>query len=265
MKIAIHRPGAFNTDCTHQRVRHRHGTIGSYRQDGCGCDECREANRRDQIMWKLRPNTLTPAAPTAARLRAFRAAGWTWQKLADKTGCTPSHLVRIASGKVTRVTTSTMKAVAAIPMGPPDILVVRRLQALAAIGWTAAEMAALFEVSQGAIHAWRARGRTPSPALLKRIETRWGAASVQPKTGHGAACAITHARKNGWAPPAAWDDIDDPNETPKGVPGTPPSLTKNEDIAWLIEQGETRQAIAQRFKITEAAVDRAWFRHKKAA
>ena len=155
MKIAIHRPGAFNTDCTHQRVRHRHGTIGSYRHDRCPCDECREANRRAQIMWKLRPNTLTPAAPTAARLRAFRAAGWTWTALAARAGCTSKHLARIAAGQVTAVTTATAKAVAAIPMcDPPTILVVRRLQALAAIGWTAAEMAALFEVFPGVVRPY---------------------------------------------------------------------------------------------------------------
>lgn len=260
------KPGDFNTNCRHPRAHHRHGTVGSYRQDGCRCTQCREANRRDQIMWQLRPNPKQSAAPTAARLRVFHAAGWTWTALAARAGCTSNHLARIAAGQVTAVTTATAKAVAAIPMcDPPTILVARRLQALAAIGWTAPRMAALFGVSKSTIESWRTRGVQPQPAMIERIKDRWDTASVQPQTGREADIARTIARKNGWAPPAAWDDIDNPYEHPEGVRTADLSVCRGEDIVWLLDHGETIKSTAQRLGITEAAVERARLRHQKKA
>lgn len=79
------------------------------------------------------------------------------------------------------------------------------------------------------------RGHRPSIQLTthKRIDAAYKRVATVRNTGRSATYAATHARRRGWAPPAAWDRIDDPKERPKGLvsPGhNAPVPTRHEDI-----------------------------------
>ena len=91
----------------------------------------------------------------------------------------------------------------------------RRLEALAAIGYTQTDLAELLGLERGAFAFWRLdevpRYRWPAVArLFSRLEMRPGASDQ----------ARAHAAAHGWAPPLAWDEdtIDDPDAEPEGVP-----------------------------------------------
>lgn len=91
----------------------------------------------------------------------------------------------------------------------------RRLQALAAIGYTATDLAEELNLHRGALACWNfdevPRYRWPAVArLFGRLEMLPGPSEK----------ARTHAAAHGWAPPLAWDEdtIDDPDTEPEGVP-----------------------------------------------
>lgn len=72
------------------------------------------------------------------------------------------------------------------------------------------------------------------------------------------ALAKATARRRGYVSPFAWDDIDDPQETPKGVQtGEEPPWTPEEfarDVAVLRSFGECDARIAQRMGVTEGTL-----------
>jgi hypothetical protein len=84
--------------------------------------------------------------------------------------------------------------------------------------------------------------------------------SMQIPEGRYVARTRNHAERMGWPPPLAWDDIDDPDECPSGLP-TP---TRKESAAltvadWddLRRQGYTRALAAERMGITKKALEKA--------
>ena len=145
----------------------------------------------------------------------------------------------------------------------------RRLQALAAIGWSTVELARQLGVTQGPLwrlmmqpHRVRRETATRVAALYDRL---W---NQPPPAGRGVAYARNSAARKGWPPPLAWDDdtIDDPAAEPQGMRahvgergGT------RESVAELLALGYTRAGIAQQLGITEAAVEQAEHRTRKAA
>lgn len=94
---------------------------------------------------------------------------------------------------------------------------VRRLQALAALGWRWQDMAeALGKTSWQNVQAM-AIGK--SHRLVTRA-TAAGVARIYGRlSGHLGPSEVTRRRAvaKGWAPPLAWDDIDDPDATPRGL------------------------------------------------
>lgn len=92
----------------------------------------------------------------------------------------------------------------------------RRIQALHAIGYTRAQLQEAFGLSRKFLFLLSAgrviridRGRD------QKIREVYRTLCVQPlHKGFGASQVRTWAKKNGWFPPMAWDDIDDPNEQP---------------------------------------------------
>jgi hypothetical protein len=91
----------------------------------------------------------------------------------------------------------------------------RRIQALAAIGWSTPALEQYAGVGYRKFHELLRKRRTHrnTAALVRRMyDELWN--TPAPK-GIGATRALTAARKNGWPKPAAWDDdeIDDPTAT----------------------------------------------------
>lgn len=95
----------------------------------------------------------------------------------------------------------------------------RRIQALMAIGWTARQIATATGLNNQII-TLISSGQTGdrvyrSTAL--RIALFYEPVSMRVQVAHTAAWMRAYARRRGYAPPVAWDNIDDVTEQPKGV------------------------------------------------
>jgi len=96
----------------------------------------------------------------------------------------------------------------------PGLGTARRVQALAAIGWTFAEIGSRFPEPVGDRAVQKLiyhHDRRVHVATANRIALIYAELSGRPGPS-----PITRARAaaRGWPPPLAWDDIDDPTETP---------------------------------------------------
>jgi transcriptional regulator with XRE-family HTH domain len=96
----------------------------------------------------------------------------------------------------------------------------RTARGLAVHGYTVDQIAAAAGVSDrliAALQAGKDTIRTSKDRALRAAAERLIAAP--PPTGWSASRARSAARRNGWVPLLAWDDIDDPNAQPTGVLG----------------------------------------------
>lgn len=94
----------------------------------------------------------------------------------------------------------------------------RRLQALAAIGWSCPALAA--ELGYGSYAAVTYLQRRYRTTVLRSIAERVSAVYDRLSMTPGPSVrAVRTAARNGWAPPLAWDDdeIDDPTARPSGT------------------------------------------------
>ncbi|GAA0918633.1 hypothetical protein [Nonomuraea longicatena] len=73
---------------------------------------------------------------------------------------------------------------------------------------------------------------------------------------HTAAIVRNRARRNGWVPLAAWDDIDDPDAEPDLGTTVPRAQAIAEDAAFLAEQGLTPNEVAERLRISRGYLQR---------
>jgi hypothetical protein len=93
----------------------------------------------------------------------------------------------------------------------------RRLQALTAIGWTGDHIAAATDGAASRMtisYITRAERPTVRPEIADAIDDAYRAMHLTPGPSIH---ARRRAARHGWAPPAAWDAIDDPGDRPKGV------------------------------------------------
>lgn len=217
--------------CRHPRAGHRHGSRTAYVRDRCRCTSCTAANashartvRRERLLGRWAP--FQPAAPIHEHLQSLRAAGLSSGQVAMLAGVAPATVRALhgAAGQLRRdsVRADTARRLLAVtPSGavPAERATVdgrgtrRRLHALAARGWTRAELA-------------RRLGRSPSslarsmssPAVTARTDRdvralydRLWDVPVPETTGGEAARAArarAHAAAREWTPPLGWDDID---------------------------------------------------------
>jgi hypothetical protein len=154
-------------------------------------------------------------------------AGLGWQRIADIAGVSTGVVSRILYGdpdrpcnRVRKEAADALLAVQATPETLANAALVdatgtcRRTQALAALGWSLTEQARRLgrtvhnhkyvltnnqvtrRTAQMVAHLYdELSTKTPPPSPIVTRTKKW-------------------AQSNGWAPPLAWDDIDDPNEQP---------------------------------------------------
>jgi hypothetical protein len=128
----------------------------------------------------------------------------------------------------------------------------RRLRALAAIGWTHADIAAHMGKSMSAVERM---ARCCGPRV--RVVTAEAVKQVYEKlsmTPGPSALVRMHAERHGWPPPLAWDDdlIDDPDATPHlGVRRARARADVAEDARFLAGTGMTTRGIAARLGVSE--------------
>lgn len=191
------------------------------------CEDCRAAHRayenaRTRWGWQAQVDARwADADPVRAHVETLQAAGMGLRRIAEKSGVSRTNLHALFHGKrgnlpPARISAANAAALLALTPDPADHALldatgtVRRIQALVAIGWPISHVGHRIGVSAsnmstllGATQVTAARART--------VATVYEALSATP--GHSTR-AVNHARRLGWWPPLAWDDIDDPHEVP---------------------------------------------------
>lgn len=98
----------------------------------------------------------------------------------------------------------------------PAFGVIRRLEALAVLGWSTLDIAKRAGLSKAHMQQVRAgKYETVKLSTLHRIDKEYRALMWTHCDTNGAKWTRAHAARAGFAPPAAWDDIDNPRERPK--------------------------------------------------
>jgi hypothetical protein len=230
--------------CTHKRAHHEHGTHTRYKLDGCRCDPCYEAaieyerQRRRKVHYGYQ--AFVDARPAAEHLRALMAAGMGWRRVAAAANLEPSVVYPLLYGKVdrnggrprTKARARTVNAILAVPMPTLDELgggtivpnagTVRRVQALATLGWSVKQIAARAGINHQAIYgALGGRDVVVSTARAVRdvYDQLWSTPAPEGDRWERIAATVARRRAEecGWLPPLAWDDdtIDDPKARPR--------------------------------------------------
>jgi hypothetical protein len=232
--------------CRHKVADHTHGTYACFVLDACRCVPCSvansayEADRRRRHAYGTFEDDWVDPEPVRQHVRALQAAGLGWKRIAAAAGVHQSTSWKLMYGKRrpdgTRVPTRRMRAdlaaaLLAVPTPTIDDLgstVVidptgtrRRLEALAAIGWSVAALADRGHLDRqpldAALRHQPVHART-ARAVRDLYAELW--ASPRPAPDHRARGAVARARNRaatrGYVPPLGWDedDLDDPYATP---------------------------------------------------
>lgn len=206
-----------------------HGTTsryqGSRRNDNwapCRCELCRGAWRRTAKKHELRrlrgiPSYAEPER-VLAHIQRLLVANWTLVAIAREAQVGRRTLWNWMNGvhggmqHAVALRVLALRPVPQIPQLVPAVGTVRRLQALAAMGWSltwSGREAGISETYARALAAGR-RSRV-SVELAGRVDAVYRRHCMKPGPSK---CAKTSALGNGWVTAVAWDDIDEPAEKP---------------------------------------------------
>lgn len=234
----------------------------------CTCPPCRERTRRlkkRNAAGLVRPSRVEEAWAEIERLLVL---GWSSDAIASATGV-PRRTMRAAlqmrsHGVTRRFGRPTVEKI--LNHGAPTVGHVgmlparRRLQALAAIGWPHAELAALSGVAVMTLSYLRSGTRIEhtTPRTDRAVRDLYDELSMTP----GPSDRVRRdALARGWAPPLAYDDIDDLSEEPKGVGYRAPRVADLDEWARLTAAGEDPVRAAVRLGVTISAIAKAADRH----
>lgn len=230
----------------------RAGTYLGYITDKCRCDDCKagwrdyqnKRNRDIAYRGRIVRQRVDPAR-AVAHLARLRDQGVSCDTVSQAVGIATKTLEEIRIGRRRFIYGDTERAI--LGFTPPlDRMAnrarldgtgtIRRLQALQAIGWSLADMAARLGCSSSNLvqisRETMVRAKT-ARAVRDLYAELW---DKQPPVGYSRTIALKRAAANGWPPPAAWDNIDDPNAEPQGA-GTDRLRTAAETVAeveWLL-------------------------------
>lgn len=246
-------PGVDHRDCQHLGSPHQHGTRDAYVLDICRCGECRQANaavereRRREIAYG-RWQPFVDAEPTRQHLRALSERGIGLRRAAQLSGVPYTTLAQLVHGasstgsrpsrQIRQDTASNVLALSLDGVTPAAGARVeatgtrRRIHALVAIGWTIKAIADLLGRDVASVrHTLRRDSVTAATAAAtaELYERLWDSLPDEstPPRRTAAAKARTMARRNGWLPAMAWDDIDDDPQPDPAAP-TEPAATEDD-------------------------------------
>lgn len=215
-----------------------HGMNARY-QAGCRCRRCRQAHVDDEAR-RLRQIAYGRWQPFAdaelarAHVRMLGSYGIGWKRTAELAGLsagTVNHLMH-SDPPSKRVQRKTLEAILSVeprlenaaPKARVDATGTRRrIQALAAAGWPLNRIARELGWRRSKVSLVLGtfeRVTVPTALAVRALyEQLWDkpCPAANGNEAAGIRKAKAHARRMGWAPPAAWDDIDDPRDRPKGV------------------------------------------------
>lgn len=258
--------------CECPKTRHEHGTYHCYASCGCSCDPCMEAARVYRAEQRRRRAEqgprYVPIGPAQERLAELRRAGIGMRRLSELTGIPHRNLQVIRAGAREgtvqhTIQRETMQALMAFRPTSADVAALRqinatgtrrRLQALAALGWSRAELSrrsGLTPTTVGRLLSaeWCSIGSARTVHSL--YESMWDQHPPEDAAGQrqSKARALANAARHGWAVPMAWDDskIDDPQARPSGMPDGQVSVDqKLDDLVELVESGVPLNEAARR-------------------
>ncbi|WP_052692352.1 hypothetical protein [Gordonia sihwensis] len=189
------------------------------------------------------------AADVIDMIGLLRQAGMPLRLIAATAELSPRTVSGLLDGTITTVSAATADRIAALPIpacwpleAPDSVLVdsvgtVRRLQALAVLGWSYGALAerlgttrtALGPVVAGHTKHVKAQRARAVRDLYNELSMTFG----------GSARTVTVARKNGWVAPLAWDDdtIDDPAALPDTSTATVTTEDRIAEYEWLCASG----------------------------
>lgn len=227
--------------CWH-KAAHQHGTIGGYRNDRCGCEPCRRANARYNKAHRLaqargRGRYLIDASVALAVVGTLRSRGFSVRGIARLSGISEATLVSLVTGRTRSVTPATARSLVALRdsgLQPRvgSLASMRRLQGLAALGWSTPAIARLCGMSDDTVRRVMHGKRTSvSRQLSDSIEAAAQAVGDR-SPGLDVQCssvtvkAQDAARARGWLVPAWWDEdtIADPKADPTAVKSRPSAV-----------------------------------------
>lgn len=196
----------------------RHGTEAGYsahtREGIPQCKPCERAKARGDKRRRVLGSQLVAVPPDVQTILRRHSA----VTIVRRTGvsiCAVTNLQK--RGSKARAYPSTIARIRALRV-PTDIGVVRRIQALTRLGWSAPEIAARSGIHFTTIARLRDRsGRQQigDDRLRDAIADAYEAMcmTVPPLTRHTSRL-VKKAEANGWPPPLAWGDIDNPKARP---------------------------------------------------
>lgn len=252
----------------HTCTRHKPGAT-CYRLCACRCDDCRTGRRQYAKRYAFDAakgdRRRIPSGIVRVHIeRCLETMSMTDIALRSNYG--RSELLDILRGDQPTIRRACARRILAVSPGVRiergfvhPAVVRRRMQALMACGWSLAEMSSRAGMSSrwasDILNSPRPTART-AEAIRGLYEALWDKAPTGPVIG------ITKARdraaRNGWAPPAAWDDgagphgIDNPDATPHDdAPAEWRGGTRLEDVLWLAEAGTPVAAICERLGCTD--------------
>lgn len=189
----------------------------------------------------------------------YRAAVRHWHR--GEPVCEPCGVAARRTRKRNR-----LRALAGKPATVPKLGARRRVQALMAIGWTYGQIAEESGVRYSTLRDLT-RGRRMYWAMATAIAAAYDRLSDTPAPpGRNATYVITIAQRNGWPPPSAWFDIDDPNEQPDL--GDDKHMSPTEKLAefeWLTSLGVAEPEALMRVGWSRDAMEKHLERQKKEA
>lgn len=187
----------------------------------------------------------------------YRAAVRHWHR--GEQVCEPCGVAARRTRKRNR-----LRALAGEPATVPKLGIRRRVRALMAIGWTYRQIAEEAGVSLSTLRDL-ARGRRTYWAVATAIAAAYDRLSDTPAPpGRNATYVITIARRNGWPPPSAWMDIDDPDEQPDlGGDGRMSAAEKLAEFEWLTSLGVAEPEALRQVDWSQEAMEKHLQRQKK--
>lgn len=205
--------------CTCPKVRHEHGDVRRYTTDGCRCAVCSNAAVRYNKGLKAGHRRMVKPDRAVAHIAELRRLGASYALIAQASGVSTATLLVLAERPLIRPATE-RKVLAVRPSVAPGHLVpayraTRRVQALACLGWSCRAIADRIGVARSTVVALAAGADTVRAdtflAIRRLYDELWDHPAPDGADKYaraGRARVINHARRQQWAPPAAWDDID---------------------------------------------------------
>lgn len=228
-----------------------HGRRRTYLR-GCTCAPCRRANAAYCKQYRNRTHknggAIRVDATKARDHLAYLSSHYTTSAIATLAQMNSSAIYRIGSGKQLAITPAVETRILSVRPGRDvgkqwvnPLGAARRVQALCAIGYAVHWQATRLGYQKQSM-LWLIRGEKPyiTGAVDQRVRALYDELHMTPRVGSdrieraSITKALRMAEREDWAPPLAWNDIDDPDERP----ATPEQSDRRFTVAALLEDAE---------------------------